>query len=116
MSSKRHIKHRQHNNKIPYETFEDAQLKCVRLLKDKSIKLLPYICEVCGKWHIGHPTKKALYALRCRRYNENKDTLYKQFDSKFTEPDTETLGIMCFEGLVRTNTKSIEFLTLNDFI
>jgi hypothetical protein len=55
MSSKRHIRRRSCEGKTAYPSIDKARYAAHLASKRSSEKIVPYRCEFCRQWHIGHP-------------------------------------------------------------
>lgn len=56
MASKRQVRRKSCERKVKYETAKDANANI-------RIGLIVYKCKFCGKYHVGHPPRKAKQSL-----------------------------------------------------
>jgi hypothetical protein len=56
MASKRRLRKKSCGNKIKYESEEQAIRAIIGIYRNREFsgKVVPYICQFCRKWHIGH--------------------------------------------------------------
>jgi hypothetical protein len=71
MSSKRNIKKKACINKIKHVSMEEAQKHANRLrFKLGQRWVIPYKCECCGSYHVGHAPKNIRQSIRDKSLNK----------------------------------------------
>lgn len=64
MSSKRRIRRKQCEGKVRHAS-RDAAITAVRqMARRRDVYLVPYRCQFCKGWHIGHPNSAIRNAMR----------------------------------------------------
>ncbi len=63
MSSKRAKRRKACDGKVRYAGHDDAQAQAVYRSKCARCLILPYRCQHCGGWHIGHAPAKVKHAM-----------------------------------------------------
>lgn len=67
MSSKRHIRRQSCEGKVRYPDMETASRYAKEACKRAHNWIVPYHCQFCGSFHIGHATASAKRSIKARR-------------------------------------------------
>lgn len=66
MASKRHLRRKQCLNKAAHATQDDALIAARKAGRRTGDRIMPYHCPFCHRYHIGHPPRRVLQAIRAR--------------------------------------------------